>query len=157
MKEQVKPRVVVLGIGNPLCRDDGAGIRVIQELWKKELPQEIHVIDGGTSPDLPSLIEPGVSKLVIVDALRGAKEPGHVYRLELDESHLADQPPESLHGLGLLDGLKMMKMLGTQPHEVILTGIEPADTTHGLGLSPLIEARLPALIEAVMNELRPPY
>jgi hydrogenase maturation protease len=157
MKEHVKPRVVVLGIGNPLCRDDGAGIRVIQELWKKDIPPDIRVMDGGTSPDLPSLIEPGVPKLVIVDALRGGKEPGYIYRLELDESHLSHQPPESLHGLGLLDGLMMMKMLGTQPQKVVLTGIEPADTSHGLGLSPLAESRLPALIEAVVDELRPPY
>ena len=157
MNVQGQPRIIVLGIGNPLRRDDGAGIRAIQELWKKECAPDVQYLDGGTSPDLPSLIEPGVEKLVIVDALQGGKEPGYIYRLELDASHMPDQAPESLHGLGLLDGLKMLNMLGRQPRHVILIGIEPSDTSHGLQLSQQLESRLPALVEAVEKETLPPY
>lgn len=145
--------MIILGIGNPLRRDDGTGIRIVQELWKKGDKPGLLTIDGGTSPDLPSLIEPGLEKLIIVDALRGGREPGYIYRLELDESHLADQAPESLHGIGVLDGLRMLKMLGRQPRQVILIGIEPCDTSPGLQLSPLVESKLPALIKTVENEV----
>ena len=157
MAQPAKPHIIVLGIGNTLRRDDGTGIRVIQEFWKKEEKSGISFVDGGTSPDLLSLLDPNIEKLVIVDALRGGKVPGYIYRLEMDESHISEQATESLHGLGVLDGLKMMKMLGTQPRKVVLIGLEPSDTSHGLQLSPLIESRLPDLIGAVENEIKPPY
>ena len=145
--------VTILGIGSPLRRDDGIGIRIIQEMLKEKKYEGMNIIDGGTSPDLPSLLEEHLGKLIIIDALKGGGKPGEVYRLEITDSRMADDIPGSVHGLGVLDGLKMMKILGTEPSEVLLIGIEPYDTSYGLGLSPMIEAAIPALIKAVEAEL----
>jgi hydrogenase maturation protease len=152
-----KPLIVVMGIGNPLRCDDGVGISVIRKLVEIKNSPGVCFMDGGTSPDLPSMLEPNIEKLVIVDALRGGKDPGHIYRLEIDESNIAEQVPGSVHGLGVLNGLKMMKMLGTEPHKVVLVGIEPSDTSPGLSLSPLIASRLTSLMEAVEDEIMSPY
>lgn len=152
-----KPLVVVMGIGNPLRCDDGVGISAIRKLIEIGDGPGACYMDGGTSPDLPSMLEPNIKKLVIVDALQGGKDPGYIYRLEIDESNIAEQVPGSAHGLGVLNGLRMMKMLGTEPRKVVLVGIEPSDTSPGLSLSPLIASRLTSLIEAVKNEIMSPY
>ncbi|MCX6005156.1 MAG: hydrogenase maturation protease [Chloroflexi bacterium] len=149
-----KNRVTVLGIGNPLCQDDGIGIRIIYDLHSRGVPEEVDVIDGGTSPDLLSLLNANIDELIIVDALKGKGKPGTIYRLEIHESNISDDSFSSVHGLGVLDGLKLMKKLGIQPDKVVIIGIEPEDTSHGLHISPQIESRIPAILDAVEQEIR---
>ena len=145
--------IAVLGIGNLLCRDDGIGIRVVHEMQRSGNFSEVDVIDGGTAPDLIALLDGVVNKLIIVDALKGGGQPGEIYRLELREENIADESTASLHGLGVLDSLKMMRKLGLPVPSVTIIGIEPADISHGLSLSPQLEASVQAIIDAVENEI----
>jgi len=150
---ETQGRITVLGAGNPLRRDDGIGIRIVCEMRESGKYPEIEIIDGGAAPDLFSLLDTDAVKLIIVDALRGGGRPGDIYRLKLDGENIADETPASLHGMGILDSLKLMKQLGRYPPAVIIIGIEPADVSHGLRLSPAIEALVPDLIKAVEEEL----
>ena len=147
---------MVLGIGNPLCRDDGIGIRIAAEMQRQNKYGGIRVVDGGSAPDLFALLDGDVTQLIIVDALRGGGQPGDIYRLDLREENIADGTSASLHGMGVLDSLKLMSQLGRQLPQVTVIGIEPADVSHGLQLSPVIEAMLPAIIIAVESEFRWP-
>lgn len=144
---------MILGIGNPLCRDDGIGIRVVGEMRVSGKYSGVDIIDGGASPDLFSLLDTDISKLIIVDALRGGGRAGDIYRLTLGDENIADEAPASLHGMGILDSLKLMKQLGRSLPTVKIIGVEPADVSHGLRLSTLIEALVPGLIEAVEAEI----
>jgi len=47
--QKQKEKVVVLGLGNLLLGDEGAGIHVINKLKKIKLPPHVEIIDGGTS------------------------------------------------------------------------------------------------------------
>jgi len=147
-----KQGIMVLGIGNLLCRDDGIGVRIADKMRGLDKYNRIRIIDGGTSPDLMALLDDDIDKLIIVDALRGGGHPGDIYRLDLREENIADGTATSLHGLGVLDSLKLMRQLGQQPPHVTVIGIEPADVSHGLQLSPIIEMTVPAIIKAVESE-----
>jgi len=151
-----KPGIMILGIGNLLCRDDGIGVRIAVEMQGLDKYSGIRIVDGGSSPDLFSLLDDDIDKLIIVDALRGSGRPGDIYRLDVQEENIADGPAASLHGMGVLDSLKLMKQLGQQPPRVTVIGIEPADVSHGLELSPVIESMVPAIIGAVESEIGRP-
>jgi hydrogenase maturation protease len=151
------PGIMVLGIGNLLCRDDGIGVRIASEMQGLEKYSGVRIVDGGAAPDLFNLLDGAVTRLIIVDALRGGGRPGEIYRLELGEENIADGAPSSLHGMGVLDSLKLMRKLGQRPPPVIVIGIEPADVSHGLRLSPVIEAIIPAIIRAVESEIERPH
>jgi hydrogenase maturation protease len=144
---------MVLGMGNLLCRDDGIGVRIAGEMQRLDKYSGVRIVDGGTAPDLFVLLDGEVTKLIIVDALRGGGRPGEIYRLKLGVENIADGAPSSLHGMGVLDSLKLMRQLGQRPPPVTVIGIEPADVSHGLQLSPVIEAIIPAIIRAVESEL----
>ena len=143
----------VLGIGNPLCRDDGVGIRVIQAMRESGEYENVDLIDGGTAPDLLSLLDENVARLIIVDALAGGGPPGSIHRLKILDRNISEEAPVSQHGLGVLDSLLMMKKLGIPRPEVIVIGIEPVDTSHGIKLSPQVESAIPAVIQAVKKEI----
>jgi hydrogenase maturation protease len=146
-------QTAVLGIGNPLCRDDGIGIHVIQAMRESGKYGGIELIDGGTAPDLLDLIDAQVKKLIIIDALKGGGPPGSIYNFELSDDNISEEAPVSLHGLGVLDSLLMMKKLGIPRPQVIVIGIEPADVSHGLKLSQELEGLVPAVIAAADKEI----
>jgi hydrogenase maturation protease len=59
-----------------------------------------------------------------------------------------------MHQTDLVDTLMLCELAGHRPETVVL-GLEPADiTTLSDALTPVIEARLPALAEAALAELR---
>ena len=63
-------RVLVLGLGNILLRDEGVGVRVIEALAERYvMPAEVEIVDGGTSGmDLLDTIA-GCDHLLICDCL----------------------------------------------------------------------------------------
>jgi hydrogenase maturation protease len=152
---------LVLGLGNPLRRDDGVGPRVVAELARCGLPRGVTVLDGGTGGlGLLSLIE-GWRRVVIVDAADISRAPGDFVRFLPDDVHLAGAAagvggcrarPASLHNLGLAEVLALARSLGHSLPELVVYGVQPADVGWGEGLSQAVEAGIPRLTEAVLEE-----
>ncbi|MFN2165272.1 MAG: hydrogenase maturation protease, partial [Anaerolineae bacterium] len=79
-------QVLILGAGNLLLSDDGAGVHVIRRLMEAvELPEQVQVLDGGTMGlDLLHYLE-GIRYLLIIDAMETGGPPGTLRRLAGDE------------------------------------------------------------------------
>ena len=62
-------RTLVIGLGNPLMGDDGAGVAALERLRDEwELPPEVELVDGGTwGMNLLPLVE-SAPRLILVDA-----------------------------------------------------------------------------------------
>jgi hydrogenase maturation protease len=146
-------RVAILGVGNILLKDEGVGVHLVRELARLPLPEEVEVIDGGTSPEAAYLAA-GFDKLIIVDAALGGSPPGTVYRLTLEEvAHQLELrlEPLSSHQLDLFQALAAMRE-EERPREVVILGIEPGALGWGIELSPELEARLEELRLMVLRE-----
>lgn len=120
--------VRILGCGNPLMGDDGAGIRVIEELKKTHLNEVagVEIIDAGVCGlDLLNLFE-GASKVIIVDAVVGDGESafGSIRRFSGDELKGGGfQDGFSVHDIGISDVLNIGEHVQSMP-EIIVFGIE---------------------------------
>jgi hydrogenase maturation protease len=146
-------KIVVLGIGNLILRDEGVGVHAVRELGVRTLPPQIQVIDGGTAlMDLLPVIQEA-ERIIVIDALKGGGEPGTIYRLTPDDFMAEAERPLSLHQVGLLEVLGMVKQLGGDPHVTII-GVEPQEISWGMELTPEVEAKLPKVVEAVLEELK---
>lgn len=150
--EETNRRVVIIGVGNLLLKDEGIGIHVIKHLQEMELPPGIELIDGGTSPDLIAYTRTG-DRVIIVDAAKAGGEPGTIYRFLPDD--LADDYSTlaSAHELGVTHNLKLMVLSGNEPDEVIIIGIEPKEIDYGIELTPELREKLPEITEIVMREI----
>jgi len=148
------PRITILGIGNLLLKDEGVGVHLVQELAGSDIGHaNLNIIDGGTSPDILSLVGDGIDKLIIVDAVKAGGKPGTIYRFGFADLDFDSEMPISLHDIGVLDSLRMMALLDRQPKSTVIIGIEPRTIDYGLELSPEVEERLPELIELVLKEI----
>jgi len=146
-------KVVIIGIGNLILRDEGVGVHAVRELEGRDLPPRVEVIDGGTAlMDLLSVIR-DAEKIIVIDALKGGGEPGTIYRVCPDDLMAEAEHPLSLHQVGLLEVLGMARQIGGDP-EVVIIGVEPKEISWGMELTPEVEAKLPKVIETVLAELQ---
>ncbi len=143
-------RLLVLGLGNALCSDDGLGVAVVAELARRyQPPGDALVLDGGTLglALLPSLED--AEDAIFVDAIRDDAPPGTLVRLAGAEVRPAVEARLSVHQVGVADLLAAAELRGRLPNRLVLLGLVPARLDLGLRLSPAVAAGLPALVEAV--------
>ena len=147
--------VLVLGLGNVLCGDDGAGVVAVHKLMRRwRLPAEVRVVDGGTlGLDLLGLVAIS-DRVILVDAVRGAGPPGTLDRLAGDDVAPAVYARLSPHQIGVADLLAGAALCERYPSEVVIVGVVPAMTDLQLGCTPAVEASIPALVDNVLAELR---
>src|SRR4051794_10718200 len=76
-----RPAIVVVGVGNEFCRDDGAGLLVAREL-RKLVAESVGIIEcAGVDFELMDAWE-GAELVILVDAMSSGADPGTVYRID---------------------------------------------------------------------------
>ena len=128
---------LILGVGNPLYGDDGAGPRLVEMLAEFSLPPEVQVQDAGLPGwGLPSWLE-GWDTVFLVDAVDMGLEAGSWRRFRPEEVKLWLQDGNlSLHQPDLACGLALAQELDLLPEHLYLYGVQPAQTEPGSPLSP---------------------
>ncbi|UCF00260.1 MAG: HyaD/HybD family hydrogenase maturation endopeptidase [Planctomycetota bacterium] len=156
-----KRRILVLGLGNILLKDEGVGVHVVGQLQKRNLSAKIEVIDGGTAGLDILLSQEGLDKLVVIDALRAGKKPGTIYRTQfsgkdrLTEVFSREEDFKiSLHQIGLLDALAAAGKMNCAPKEIVIIGVEPAEVDYGLELTDEVKKRIPEIVNVVLKEIK---
>ncbi|MGY4706166.1 hydrogenase 3 maturation endopeptidase HyCI [Candidatus Bipolaricaulota sp. J31] len=145
---------VLLGVGNPLARDDGVGVWVAERFrgdgWVS--------IPAGQAPEnvLGKIARLAPRCLVVVDAVEMGLAPGEVRRIPWEPGRA---PWGSTHSLPLS---ALFLELCRDIREVILIGVQPKDLSLGEGLSPEVAAAARELLGvlergdlAAIPELRP--
>ncbi|HEX6644571.1 MAG TPA: HyaD/HybD family hydrogenase maturation endopeptidase [Gemmatimonadales bacterium] len=142
---------VVIGLGNPLMRDDGIGLAALERLARRpDLPAGLELVDGGTwGMNLLPLIE-SAGAVVFLDAIRLGAAPGTVHELEGDAVPRRLAHKLSPHQIDLGEVLAIAMLRGTLPPRLRALGIEPAEVEMGAGLSPEVEAAMPELLARVV-------
>jgi hydrogenase maturation protease len=144
-------RVLIVGFGNTLAGDDGAGLGVAEGLLRRALPEGVRVETAGSdSLRLPDLWA-GESEVWLVDALIRGELPGSVHRLAHDEILRVPQRHATVHQLSLPESLRWIALaypeMGCVRYR--LWGIEPA----ALGLAQSLSEPVCRAVEGVIEEI----
>jgi len=154
-------RVVVLGLGSPLRRDDFVGVAVVRELRRllaerarsgDEAAGRVLLLEGGSAPEnvlgLVARAEP--SHVLIIDAADLGREPGSAALIRPEEAGSSHLP--STHTLPLRFLCSYLASL-TRARLLVL-GVQPKDLGFGEGLSPEVAEAARHLAE-LLAELLP--
>jgi len=139
--------ILVLGIGNILLRDEGAGIHVVSGL-ENEGYNRADLIDGGTGGfHLLGIIQ-SYKTVIIIDASLDEFSTGHLRILH--PKYAKDFPRQlSAHEIGLKDLLDSAFLLGNMP-QIYLIAISIKDLQEmGVELSPEVNKAIPAAMQTV--------
>jgi len=144
-------RVVVLGLGNGLMRDEGVGARAAERL-RLVAPPEVEVIEAPTlGPATLPEVE-GATHLLILDAVDAGRQPGTI--IEVEPSALGSRGASlSAHDFVVADLLVMLEHVGRSPERSLVLGVQPAVVGPGAELSPAVERALPGLVRTALSVL----
>ncbi len=148
------PKVLILGVGNLLLKDDGFGVHFIKSLRAVDFPSNISVLEAGTVSHqlLPLLHE--IDHLIVVDVVEAGDTPGSLFRFSPDDMKFPSEQKVSLHQISLIDVLNMAELTGGKPQTIII-GVQPKDVSSwSTDLSDELTTVIPRVKELVIEELR---
>ena len=145
---------LVLGIGNTLLTDEGIGVHATRFIYDNhaDLP-DTHYLDGGTlSFTLAASIE-DAENLIVIDAAQLNDEPGTVRTFvgeEMDD-YLNGQTKRSVHEVGLMDLMSMVRLAGRLPKNRALIGVQPKNLDWGEAPSEEVQAAIPDVCKKALH------
>ena len=149
-------KIGVIGIGNPLRRDDGIGIVLLEKLIeiKDELPDGIAFIDGGTSGMNLLHLFARFDVVVIIDAVNFDGNIGESKLFTTEDVYSKKtQINISTHESDILKIIHLSRTLGENPDEIFIFGIQPKDTSHGQDFSSELQQKVEPLSVSLQNEI----
>ena len=145
-------RILILGMGNILLQDEGVGVRAVEYMQGKDMPDNVDLLDGGTGGFtlLPEIMK--YDEVILIDATLDEQPAGTIRVIKPKFSK--DFPKAmSTHDIGLKDLIDSASILGKLPplHLIIVTikTIQPMD----LDLSPEVALVLPDVYRQVLEVL----
>jgi hydrogenase maturation protease len=161
-----KKNILVIGVGNVLLKDEGAGIHTIKRIQADA--KEVYVKNPGVSfsrPDVEfitgdtsglDILEQfkGRDKIIIIDAAQTIDPPGTLYRLEKKDLNIFNPGEKvSMHNINLHDIVNLASFLGQAIPDIIIIAVNVKDITPGESLTKEVESKIPEIIALVYKEI----
>ena len=154
MKSKDKKRgIIVIGIGNPNFKDDGIGLKVIEELEKigvknvvKYLNMDLKIID--------SLC--GYKKAIIVDAVKTGATPGTIFEFDAKNTW-CNIYASGTHSMSIFEIIRIGCYIFSEemPDEIKIIAIEGKEVLSlGKNISSNIKKIIPKVVEKILKEVR---
>ena len=149
IKDRIRGEAAVIGIGNILRGDDGAGPKFIELLKKKKVVA--HLFDCGTAPEnyIFPILSSGCDTVILVDAADFKARPGEIRVFDLDEISKVSFSTHSLSPILLIDLLKT----GRDGLNIFFVSIQPKATSLGGPLSNEVKKGLSGLADIFIKLL----
>lgn len=137
-------RITVLGVGNVIRTDDGAGIHVLRAL-AGTLPEHVELADGGTLNFTLLEVISDRDGLIVVDAAQLHAPPGTVRVLQgaAMDRFVARPGAVSVHELSIAELLDMARLRGDLPARRAMVAIQPASLDWGPAPAPALRDAIP--------------
>jgi hydrogenase maturation protease len=150
-----KKKIAIVGVGNLLMGDDGIGIHVVRKLEKLDLPAYVEVYDAMTNSFMVLEYMDGADKAIIVDAYKGGKKPGSIYKLKFDPARedYTDRIELSLHDMDFIDALRSGREAYAYPPEIVIIGVEPEVVSLGMELSATLKKAMEEVVKEILAEI----
>ncbi len=148
-------KTLILGIGNVLLSDDGAGVHVARSLATRLAGHEaVQVLDGGTLSFTLAPMIAGTHRLIILDATQLDGPAGQIQTFIGDGmDRLLGRARLTVHEIGLRDVMDLVRLSGDLPHERALIGIQPASLAWGTEPTPAVAGVLESVAAQALELL----
>ena len=148
-------KTLILGIGNPILRDDGIGPRLIRELRSFVTDPDVTLRETSLSGiNLMELLV-GFDRAIIIDAIQSNGKPSEIYWLTPGDFGTQHEEAYSNHNMNLFQAIELGRDLALHmPKEVSFVAIEAKDVTNfGESLTSEVERAVPVVLKQILAEI----
>jgi hydrogenase maturation protease len=148
-------KIGVIGLGNPLRRDDGIGILLLERVrTQKKYEKKIECIDGGTGGMAVLHVLARFDTVLIIDAVDFHGRHGEVRLFSFEDIQTLNTTGRlSTHDVDFLQVLRLSQDLHELPSNLMIFGIQPHDVSPGSGLSNVLQSALDDIYKKLSEEL----
>jgi hydrogenase maturation protease len=151
---KTRRKTLILGIGNTLLQDEGAGIHAIRMLAQRVAQRDdIELMDGGTLNFTLAGVIADATQLIVIDAAHFEAEPGatRVFEGEKMDAFVGGKRKRSVHEVCLIDLLAIARLTDRLPQRRALIGIQPQTIDWGETPSPPVVAAIPQVCDHALQ------
>ncbi len=148
-------KIVIIGIGNLLLKDEGVGIHAVNRLSERyRFSDNVELYDGGTLGNRLLIAIERAKILIVIDAMINGSPPGTMFKMQLSTVKETLPPKHSVHQSTFMETLANADFLGMLPTETIVYGIEPKDIQSlEIGLSDDVSKQFERLLDRILEEV----
>jgi hydrogenase maturation protease len=144
---------LVIGIGNEYRSDDGIGLLIAREIYKKQLPFVIVKEESGEGASLMDAWQ-GFERVTLIDAVSSGAQPGKIVRIDANkEQVLVKYFHYSTHAFSVAEAVELARSMNSLPSELIIYGIEGSNFAAGVSITPIIREKADRVIEQIVEEV----
>ena len=153
--QEIKIKTIIIGLGNPIVRDDGVGIKVSRLLKERITDDSITIKEiyvGGLAL-MEAIV--GYDRALIIDAIQTGAPIGSSFELSLSSIRQTRNSCCS-HNTNLESALEIGRLAGlVLPSDIKFWAIEAKDvTTFSEDLSHELEIELPDIVDRIISYLK---
>jgi hydrogenase maturation protease len=150
----------IIGLGNSILTDDGAGIYAAREVSRRLAQADLHagidILESEVAGfDLMEMMA-GWKRVILIDSIQfDGLKPGTVVRIEPEDLHTSLRI-RSVHEINLPTVLELGRRLGLEmPAKLTIFGIQAEDPfTFGESLTDAAERGMNEAVDLVLKEIR---
>ena len=148
-------KIILLGIGNVLQKDDGIGVYASEYLLHNyRFSPSLEIINGGVEGiKLLDLFMQG-RHITILDTIMIEDEAGSIYNIPSEKLEGLGLNSGSAHEIGVLQCLNMLDMQGLPRPTSNIIGIIPAEITFAFALSDTLIDAFEGYIRVILADLK---
>ena len=146
----------IIGVGNPLRKDDGIGILLLDQLKKESdtLPHNVSFVDGGTGGMNLLHLFNRFDLIILLDAVNFQGSPGETRFFSLNDIKSQKQVSMvSTHNADLFQIIQIGQKLDECPKNIFVFGIQPADISFGKGLTEAVQNKFNDIRSSMKNHV----
>ncbi|MGA3015155.1 MAG: hydrogenase maturation protease [Bacteroidales bacterium] len=148
-------KILILGIGNDILKDDGIGPRLVKDLQKEVFPEDICFKTSSMGGlEILELIRE-YHTVLILDAIKTKDGiPGEVYYFNPSDFH-ETMHLSNLHDVNFITAIELAKKIKLSiPENIHIIAVEIVeDLEFGRSLSPELEEKYPEIMNRVHDHL----
>jgi len=148
--------ISIIGVGNPLRKDDGIGILLLDHIKKESnsLSRNVSFIDGGTGGMNLLHTFNKFDVIILLDAVDFNGFPGETRFFTFDD--ICSQKKVSTvstHNADLFQIIRIGQELDECPKKIFVFGVQPLDVSFGEGLTKPVQDQLTDIINSMKHHV----
>jgi hydrogenase maturation protease len=153
-KDMTVPSIGIIGIGNPLRKDDGIGLTLLEYMKNHadHYPSNVFFVDGGTGGMNLLHLFNRYNVIILLDAVDFRGKPGDTRFFSFDDICSQKQiSTVSTHNTDVFQIIRLGQTLDECPNKIFVFGVQPEDVSYGEGLSKSIQLQIESIFSQIEN------